>query len=86
MFLLQASDISIEHRWQVSMMCTLSRIVQDIDGPLHSLLPGSQVVIRETRLIIIIIMMIYSCNEIISNLDLYLIPKVRAFIILRILV
>ena len=30
------------------MMCTLFKIVQDIDGPLHSLLPESRVVIRET--------------------------------------
>ena len=49
MFLLQVPDISIEHRWQVSMMCTLFKIVQDIDGPLYSLLPESRVVIRETR-------------------------------------
>ena len=49
MFLLQVSDISIEHRWQVSMMRTLFRIVQDIDSPLYSLLPESRVVIRETR-------------------------------------
>ena len=32
------------------MMCTLLRIVQDIDGPLFSLLPESRDVIRETRL------------------------------------
>ena len=31
------------------MMCTLFKIVQDIDGPLYSLLPESRVVIRETR-------------------------------------
>ena len=49
MFLLQVPDISIEHRWQVSMMCTLFKIVQGIDGPLHSLLAESRVVIRETR-------------------------------------
>ena len=50
MFLLQASDISIGHRWQVSMMCTLFRILQDIDGPLYSQLPDSGVAIGEARL------------------------------------
>ena len=49
MFLLQASDISIEHRWEVSLMFTLSKIAQGIDGLLYSLLPKSRAVIRETR-------------------------------------
>ena len=49
MFLLQVPNISIEHRWQVSMMCTLLRVVQDIDCPLYFLLPESRVVIRENR-------------------------------------
>ena len=31
------------------MMCTLFKIVQDIDGPLYSLLPEFRVVIREIR-------------------------------------
>ena len=31
------------------MICTFFKIVQDIDGPLYSLLPESRVVIRETR-------------------------------------
>ena len=49
MFLIQVPNISIEHRWQVSMMCTFIKILQDIDGPLYSLLLESRVVIRETR-------------------------------------
>ena len=46
MFHLQASDI--EHRLLVSVLCTLFRIVQDIDGVLYSLLPESRVAVRES--------------------------------------
>ena len=54
MFILQALDISLEHRaaparWQASMMFTLFRIVHDIDGPFYSLLPESRGVVKETR-------------------------------------
>ena len=47
MFLLQASDVSIVDRWQESMMRNLYGIVDNVNGPLYSLLPDSQVIIRE---------------------------------------